>query len=502
MKNFLNLEKDLLSNIKKKYKLSSGVYETISSFSNRYGGYILLGVEEKEVKGRKIGNVVGINPQQIQEIKKDFVSTINNPNKFKPTLYLELEEFDYNGKTILWVYVPQTSQLCYYNNKIYDRNNDSDQDISNSTTRLNDIITRKSSSYFEQQVLPYADKSHLNLKLMSRVRKLVKSRDKNHPWIHMDDMQIIQSAGLYTHDLITGQKGFNIAALLLFGKAEAIKSCMPAYRIDAICRIKNKDRYDDRCIIDTNLIEAYDKLMEFCIKHMDNRFVLDKDISIDARELIVREVISNFLIHREYSSSFPAKLVIEKDLLWTENWSKARFNGKLELDTFSPYPKNPILANFFMNIGRADTLGSGMRNLYKYTKLYSHAEPVLTEGDIFKTLIPLSNPSDNSNDKSKNILQNKEKFRSNPTKKIVLEKIVQICENHSYSSLVINNIKKIYSKIGTNRVFGASDVRNILDCAQSTATDLIKRLRTIEVLISITGQGKGKYRFKNEHEIA
>ncbi len=57
--------------------------------------------------------------------------------------------------------------------------------------------------------------------------------------------------------------------------------------------------------------------------------------------------------------------------------------------TFSPYPKNPLLASFFVNIGRADTLGSGMRNLYKYTKLYSHAEPVLTEGDVFKIWILL-----------------------------------------------------------------------------------------------------------------
>jgi ATP-dependent DNA helicase RecG len=50
-----------------------------------------------------------------------------------------------------------------------------------------------------------------------------------------------------------------------------------------------------------------------------------------------------------------------------------------------------LLASFFVNIGRADTLGSGMRNLYKYTGLYSHAEPVLSEGDIFEIRIPLQN---------------------------------------------------------------------------------------------------------------
>ena len=158
---------------------------------------------------------------------------------------------------------------------------------------------------------------------------------------------------------------------------------------DATFRKENIDRYDDRDIVEDNLIVAYEKLMSFCLKHMDNRFVLDGDISIDARELISREVVSNILIHRDYSNAFPAKLIIENDVLRTENWSKSRFNGRLDPKTFSPYPKNPLLAAFFVNIGRADALGSGMRNLYKYTKLYSGGEPELIEGDVFEIRVPL-----------------------------------------------------------------------------------------------------------------
>ena len=39
--------------------------------------------------------------------------------------------------------------------------------------------------------------------------------------------------------------------------------------------------------------------------------------------------------------------------------------------------------------GLADELGSGMRNTYKYTRLYSGQNPVFEEGDIFRTIIPL-----------------------------------------------------------------------------------------------------------------
>ena len=37
-----------------------------------------------------------------------------------------------------------------------------------------------------------------------------------------------------------------------------------------------------------------------------------------------------------------------------------------------------------------DELGSGVRNIYKYNKIYSGADPDFIEGDVFKTIIPLT----------------------------------------------------------------------------------------------------------------
>ncbi len=34
-------------------------------------------------------------------------------------------------------------------------------------------------------------------------------------------------------------------------------------------------------------------------------------------------------------------------------------------------------------------MGSGVRNIYKYNKVYSGADPVFIESDVFKTTIPL-----------------------------------------------------------------------------------------------------------------
>lgn len=60
------------------------------------------------------------------------------------------------------------------------------------------------------------------------------------------------------------------------------------------------------------------------------------------------------------------------------------------MDFYEPYPKNPKIAKIFKEIGLADELGSGVRNMYKYTKIYSGGLPELKEDDIFRAYIPLT----------------------------------------------------------------------------------------------------------------
>ena len=65
-------------------------------------------------------------------------------------------------------------------------------------------------------------------------------------------------------------------------------------------------------------------------------------------------------------------------------------NGRITPKNLEPEPKNPIIANFFHQIRLADELGSGVRNLYHYVKIYSNAEPVFDEDDVFRLIVPLN----------------------------------------------------------------------------------------------------------------
>ena len=371
-----------------KNSLSKSVFETVCSFSNRYGGYILLGVEETTKDGRKVGEIVGVNENCIYDMQRNFITTLNDLNFFVPSIYISLEKFCIDGKTILYCYVPFSSQLTRCNGRVFDRNGDADIDITKSTDLVANVLNRKSNSFKERQILPYVNDDDLELDLLDTVRKMTLIK-KDHPWQSMNDKELLRSAGLYGKDLQTGAEGYNLAAVLLLGKDATIKFGLPAYKTDAIYRVVNLDRYDDREIVDCNLIKAYDRLVDFVSKHTNDPFYLEGTQRISIRDIIVRELVSNSLIHRDYSSAFPAKIIVTKDAIFTENWSISKFHGNITLDNFEPYPKNPILANFFINIGRADLLGSGTKNLFKYTQIYCGEDPTLTEGDVFKVSVPL-----------------------------------------------------------------------------------------------------------------
>lgn len=109
---------------------------------------------------------------------------------------------------------------------------------------------------------------------------------------------------------------FNLAALMLLGKDDVILNVAPTYVTDALVRKVNVDRYDDREIIKTNLVESYNQLLEFGRKNLPDKFFLEDTVNKSLRNTIVREMVSNTLMHREFTSSYTAKFVIESECMW------------------------------------------------------------------------------------------------------------------------------------------------------------------------------------------
>lgn len=363
--------------------LPQSLYESVAAFLNRHGGHLILGVEDR-------GEIIGLSEKQIDQYKKEFVSTLNNSHKIYPTVYCMMETVVLNSKRVLYCYIPEGSMVYRLDGyKIYDRNEDGDFEITNNPTLVSECYLRKKSTYSENKIYPYAQVSDLEDDTFTKVRSIVKTIRKDHPWLSMDDEEILKSAGFFMKDMETGKEGITLGGILVFGKEQTIQSVLPHYKTDVIVRIQNLDRYDDRDDVRCNLIQAYDRMMNMIRKYLKEGFYLEHDIRVSPRDIIFREIIINSLIHREYFSQYPARMLIEKQQVTIENGNRPHGFGNLNPIHFMPFPKNPNIAKFFKEIGWAEELGSGIKNCMKFVKIYADNEPQFIEGDIFKTIIPL-----------------------------------------------------------------------------------------------------------------
>ena len=229
--------------------------------------------------------------------------------------------------------------------------------------------------------------------------------------------------------------------------------------------------------------------MAFGEKHLPDKFWLDGPSRVSLRGKILREVISNSLVHREYSSSKPARLVIEKDCLWADNANRAAFHGLITPENVQPVPKNPIIAAFFKQIGNADELGSGTRNLFRYVRLYSGADPVLDEEDQFKVTIPLvesHNPETTSQTTSQTASQTASQTDLQTTLQTTLQKALQKGGSDIEG--------KILAMLSDNASMTTSEIASRLALSRMTVSTHIRNLKASGRLVREGGRARGVWK--------
>ena len=362
--------------------LPGNLFETICAMLNRDGGDIILGVSND-------GKIVGVDGLSLNNMVANVVNLSNNPQKLDPPFILYPQTYDIKGKHIIHIQVPASSQVHKSGNIIFDRSIDGDFKVTHAH-QIAECYNRKRAHYTEGIVFPFLRFSDFKEELFPKVRNLIRSNYPEHPWLLLGNEQLLEKAGLWRRDLLSGIEGYTLAAAMLFGKDETIQQILPHYKIDALVRIIIKDRYDDRLYIQTNLIEAYDQLMDFVAKHLPDPFFLQGDQRRSLRSVIFREVVANLIVHREYTNAHPCTFIIYHDRVETQNANNPHGEGPINPEKFAPFAKNPVIAKFFLQLGRVDELGSGVLNVNRYTKDYSGKKlPEFIEGAVFKMVIPV-----------------------------------------------------------------------------------------------------------------
>ena len=205
-------------------------------------------------------------------------------------------------------------------------------------------------------------------------------------------------------------------------------------------------------------------------------------------------MIANTLIHREFTSAYTAKFVIEKDKMYTENANRSSGDGVITPDNMEPNPKNPIIASFFRNIGWSDRLGSGVRNTFKYSKYYSGEEPEFIEGDVFRIIVPLNeeysydNTKDGSIDELKREVEErleKEQRRFGGSSEKVRRKFGEESEKNQIEikKMILTDIQKqILDILSENNQCSAKIMAEQIGVSSRSIENNIKKLKEYGIL--------------------
>jgi ATP-dependent DNA helicase RecG len=203
-----------------KQAMPSNLFESICAFLNREGGIILLGINDN-------GNLVGVDDDRLEDIKKNIISSSNDPFCLNPPFLLHPQSFNIDGYNILVINIPQHSQVFKHGNFVYYRENDCDIPISD-VSRLTQIQLNKQTFYTESTIYSALNYSDFDETLFEKARALIKNENPAHPWLKVSNERLLELANFKRKDFQSGAECYTLASAVVFGKDQTIQQILPS----------------------------------------------------------------------------------------------------------------------------------------------------------------------------------------------------------------------------------------------------------------------------------
>lgn len=235
----------------------------------------------------------------------------------------------------------------------------------------------------------------------------------------------------------------------------------------------------------------------------DGKFVTEEEYP----KFVRQEIVVNAVTHRDYSirgtdiqiKLFDNRIVVE---------SPGRLPGLVRADNIrhTHFSRNPKIAEFLKTYNFVKEYGEGVDRMYKELEAVGLQPPeYYNKSFMLQTIIYNSNIGKSEIDIEKSevkgrkpeIGEQKSEFKN---VKLPFDTIKSEIEKNQYNEPTFKNILKIYDEMDNNQIFGASDIRRILKCSPSTASEIMFKMREMNVVKEVKGKGKGKYRFAYKDE--
>jgi ATP-dependent DNA helicase RecG len=375
-----------------KGKLPDDFWPTYSAMANTRGGYVVLGIKEKQGKF----TVAGIN--DIEIVKKQLFDTANNKQKVNINLLSDLHVQDVmlEGMRVLVIEIPAARRE---QKPVYLKNQPMtctflrlhEGDVRCSEEQVKRMMAEQIENSRDDKILKGFNFSDIDQDSLRAYRNLFAAAKPQHPWLELDVFDLFKNLGGWRKDRQAGEEGITLAGVLMFGSWEAIQDAVPNYFVDYRERDETlpDSRWIDRIYPDGtwsgNIFDFYRRTYRKLISDLKVPFELQGGTRLDdtkAHEAI-REALVNTLVHADYSGRSSILVVKRPDLFGFRNPGLMRVPPEIAIKGGESDCRNRRVHQMFLMIGAGERAGSGIPKIisgwqwanWRTPKLYEKSEP-------------------------------------------------------------------------------------------------------------------------------
>lgn len=366
-------------NSKVQFKLKidnpSKIAAEIVAFANYRGGTILIGVEDKT------GEIVGLTYDEVQQISRDVGNVANNC--VRPTVYLQTETVDIDGKTILIVNVNEGIDKPY-------KDQSGNIWIKQGSDKRRVVENAEMLALFQESGSFRPDEKGVRRTTINDIdMMLVNEYLEQYYGKRTDEFGLPAEQLLQNLQIMTWDGRVTLAGLQFFGKHPQMYE--PAFVIKAVSFFGNDmgglEYRDSKDIIGTipRMFEAGMAFLNANLHSIQAGQSFNSIGKLEISEVALKEILQNALVHRDYLIQAPIRIMIFDNRV--EIISPGGLPTGVDVESIrfgKTKQRNPLMAAFCAKTMDYRGLGTGIIRAAKEVK---NIEFINDEGRQFQVIM-------------------------------------------------------------------------------------------------------------------
>ncbi len=339
--------------------------EAVVCLANRSGSelaWLVIGVEDD-------GRITGARPRHGERTDPNRLAALI-ASRTRPPLPVQVVNLDVEGKPVLLIQIPPQQQVVSTSDGVFLRrawgSDGKPACLPMDSLAVQSLQSDRGLLDPSAQIVAEARWEHLDPLEFERFRRNVRERRgrSDESLLDLPDLELAKALGVV--DANGEVRGIRLAALLLFGKEDALRRFVPAHEV-AFQALRGLD-------VEVNDFFRWPllRVMEECEARIRARN-REQELMVgllrvgvpDYPERALREALANALIHRDYLRLGAVHFQWHRDFIEITN--PGGFPEGVRLDNLlvtAPRPRNPLLADAFKRAGIVERTARGIDTIF------------------------------------------------------------------------------------------------------------------------------------------